>query len=136
MIIDEETRIRRNKQLRRDLKKQSKELRKTKKQANKMLDILRDRYAENGNTTNIEILACTYYYMNLNNVFDYIANMGFITYTQRGDAYIVDFVMPEAEKSTNTTKPPKAETVKKEPAKPPKPKIDDVEPKIEDIWPD
>lgn len=133
MIIDEATRIRRNKQLRRDLERQSKELRKTKKQANKMLDILRDRYAETGNTTNIEILACDYYYMNLNNVFDYIANMGFITYTQRGDAYYVTFVLPEAEKP-NTTKLPKAEPVKKEPAK--KPKIDDVEPKIEDIWPD
>lgn len=135
MIIDEATRIRRNKQLRKDLKKQAEELKKTKKQASKMLDILRDRYAETGNTTNIEILACDYYYMNLNNIFDYIANMGFITYTQRGDAYYVTFVLPDAEKP-NTTKPPKAEPVKKEPAKPPKPKIDDVEPKIEDIWPD
>lgn len=134
MIIDEATRIRRNKQLRKDLKKQAEELKKTKKQASKMLDILRDRYAETGNTTNIEILACDYYYMNLNNVFDYIANMGFITYTQRGDAYYVTFVLPEAEKP-NTTKPP-AEPVKKEPAKPPKPKIDDFEPKLEDIWPD
>ena len=132
MIIDEATRIRRNKQLREDLKKQSKELRKTKKQARKMLNILRDRYAETGNTTNIEILACDYYYMNLNNGFDYIVNMGFITYTQRGDAYYVTFVLPEAEKP-NTTKPPKAEPVKKEPAKPQKPNIDDFEPKNEDI---
>lgn len=135
MIIDEATRIRRNKQLRRDLKRQAAELEQTKNHANGIIKFLRKKYYKTGQTTDIEILACDYPSMKLDNVMAYIANMGFITYTQRGDAYYVTFVLPEAEKP-NTTKPPKAEPVKKESAKPPKPKIDDVEPKIEDIWPD
>ncbi len=135
MIIDEATRIRRNKQLRRDLKRQAAELEQTKNHANGIIKFLRKKYYKTGQTTDIEILACDYPSMKLDNVMAYIANMGFITYTQRGDAYYVTFVLPEAEKP-NTTKLPKPEPVKKELAKQPKPKIDDFEPKNEDIWPD
>ena len=135
MIIDEETRRLRNKQIAKDRIAAKRDSWRTKRHANKILSRLREEYISTGKTSDIEILACSYPRMDMDKVMERLVDMKFITYTQRGDAYIVDFVMPEAEKP-NTTKPPKAETVKKEPAKPPKPKIDDVEPKIEDIWPE
>ena len=135
MIIDEETRRLRNKQIAKDRIAAKRDSWRIKRHANKILSRLREEYISTGKTSDIEILACSYPRMDMDKVMERLVDMKFITYTQRGDAYIVDFVMPEAEKP-NTTKPPKAEPVKKESAKPPKPKIDDVEPKIEDIWPD
>lgn len=124
MIIDEETRRLRNKQIAKDRIAAKRDSWRIKRHANKILNRLREEYISTGKTSDIEILACSYPRMDMDKVMERLVDMKFITYTQRGDAYIVDFVMP------------KAESVKKEPAKPPKPKIDDVEPKIEDIWPD
>lgn len=132
MIIDEETRMLRNKQIAKERVAAKRESWRIKRQSNKILKRLREEYIATGKTQEIEILACTYPRWDMTKVLQRLVDMKFITYTNRSDAYYVDFVMPEAEKS-NTTKPPKAEPVKKEPAKP---KIDDFEPKIEDIWPD
>ena len=131
MIIDEETRRLRNKQIAKERVAAKHESWRIKRHANKILRRLREEYVLTGKTQDIEILACSYPRMDMDKVLERLVDMKFITYTQRSDAYYVSFVVPEAEKP-NTKKQPKAKPENKAQ----KPNIEDFEPPEQDIWAD
>lgn len=132
MIIDDKTRARRNKQIAKDRANAKVENYWIKRQSDKILKRLRKEYVDTGKTQGIELLACSYPKWDLEKILQLLADMKFITFTNRSDAFYVDFVLPEAPKP-NTANAPKQE----EPKTPkPKPNIDDFEPKKPNIWED
>lgn len=136
MIIDDKTRARRNKRIVKDREKIEHEnsSRIMKKRCNKILKEIRDQYVESGQTQGIELLAFEYSF-DLEKVLRRLADMKFITFTNRSDAYYVDFVLPEPPKP-NTANVPKAEEPKTPKPKPQKPNIDDFDPPKPNIWED
>lgn len=131
MIIDEETRRLRNKQIAKERVAAKHESWRIKRHANKILRRLREEYVLTGKTQDIEILACSYPRMDMDKVLERLVDMKFITYTQRSDAYYVSFVVPEAEKPNTKKKP-----IAKPESKAQKPNIEDFEPPEQDIWAD
>lgn len=135
MIIDEETRALRNKQIAKERSAAKRENWRVKRQSNKILKRLRNEYVETGKTQGIELLACSYPRWDLEKILRRLADMKFITFTNRSDAFYVDFVLPEPPK-LNTESAPKPEEPKTPKPKPQKPNIDDFEPKKPNIWED
>lgn len=135
MIIDEETRALRNKQIAKERSAAKRENWRVKRQSNKILRRLRNEYVETGKTQGIELLACSYPKWDLEKILQLLADMKFITFTNRSDAFYVDFVLPEQPKS-NTASAPKTEEPKTPKPKPQKPSIDDFDPPKPNIWED
>lgn len=135
MIIDEETRALRNKQIAKERSAAKRENWRVKRQSNKILKRLRNEYVETGKTQGIELLACSYPRWDLEKILRRLADMKFITFTNRSDAYYVDFVLPDSPKS-NTTNEPKSEASRVSKPKSQKPNIDDFEPPKGNIWED
>lgn len=131
MIIDEETRMLRNKQVAKERVAAKRESWRIKRQSNKILKRLREEYIATGKTQEIEILACTYPRWDMTKVLQRLVDMKFITYTNRSDAYYVDFVMPE-KTMPNTKEQPKARSENKAP----KPNIEDFDPSKDNPWSD
>lgn len=135
MIIDEETRTLRNKQIAKERAATKRENWHIKRRSNKILRRLRKEYVETGKTQGIELLACSYPRWDLDKILRRLTDMKFITYTNRSDAYYIDFVLPDPPKP-NTTNEPKSEAPKASKPKPQKPNIDDFEPSKDNIWSD